>query len=126
VRTILLFSGITLIMLLLMAERLWRHRQQEGHLGRALALRDGVHVWTKTGCPACDRMKRVHAGLIEAGLMIVHDAEHSEAAATVLGLRAVPTTIVVRSGLIVDSILGFASAERLARWISSTSAGGSV
>ncbi|MHB8563858.1 MAG: hypothetical protein ACYDDA_07880 [Acidiferrobacteraceae bacterium] len=47
VRAILVISGITPIVLLFMAERLWRHRQQQGYLGRVLVLRDGVTSGSK-------------------------------------------------------------------------------
>ncbi|MHB8563859.1 MAG: hypothetical protein ACYDDA_07885 [Acidiferrobacteraceae bacterium] len=71
-------------------------------------------------------MKQVHARLIESGIMVIHNVEYPETAAAVLDLRVVLTTIVVRSGIVVDSILGCASEDRLARWISSRSMGGAA
>lgn len=91
--------------------------------GRTIPADDGVYLWSRTGCPFCADMRRLHADAIAQGLLIVRDTVTHTTEAKTLGIRSVPTTLVVRAGHIVEVFVGVVSPARLAPFLTSPPSG---
>ncbi|MHB1723505.1 MAG: thioredoxin family protein [Acidiferrobacter sp.] len=74
--------------------------------GRAITAADGVYLWSRAGCPFCEDMKRLYASAIAQHWLVVYDTETHAAEAQALGIRSVPTTVVVRAGYIIEAFVG--------------------
>ncbi|MDA8066016.1 MAG: thioredoxin family protein [Thermaerobacter sp.] len=92
---------------------LQRRRQQ----GSSTEDADGIYLFTTPTCRVCARMKEVHASTIRDGAVRVVDLAENPAAARRYGILSVPTTLVVRHGVVVESFHGFVPPSELARWL---------
>lgn len=89
-------------------------------MAAAALAEDVAIVFTRPGCPPCERLKAAMAGdpSLFAGYRLQQvDTSQDREMAAKYGVRSVPTIVVVRSGKQIKRRTGYESADELREWL---------
>lgn len=89
-------------------------------MAAAALAEDVALVFTRPGCPPCDRLKAAMAAdaALFAGYRVeLIDTSADKQLAAKHGVRSVPTIVVVRNGKTVKRRAGYESADELRAWL---------